>query len=197
MSLSLQEFNDNFTVTVVHFDNSTSNVVVHFKVQCNRNDRLSIHTTTVDTTQLSQGYTNTDIVTAAWDAVKNTVGIWAPFNLAEDKLTDLEVTTTSNAIDVSTFNTHFSVKIIRFELVPHVNPTNWCIGFTVCVKGNESTCQNYEGLVSLTQEYCNNTLCSNIAGTAWELVKENACAWAAQELPIYDVLDTIFIPTII
>lgn len=195
MSLTLQEFNDNFTVTVVHFDNSTSNVVVHFKVQCKKNNRVSIHTATVDTTQLLEGFTNADVVCAAWDAVKTTVNIWAPFNLTEDRLVDFEVTSTSNAIDVSTFNTHFAVKIIRFELVPHINPINWCIGFSVCVKGSESTCQNYEGLLSLTQEYCNNTFCSNIAGSAWELVKERVCAWAAEKLPTHDVLDTNFVPT--
>lgn len=195
MTLSLQEFNDNFTVTVVHFDNSTSNVSVHFKVQCRPNNRLSIHTTSVDTTQLQQGYTNQDVITEAWNSVKNVVNTWAAFNLVEDRLTELTVTSTSNAIDVNTFNTHFLVKIIRFELVPQVNPTHWCVGFSVCIRENESTCQNFEGLISLTQEYCNNTLCTSIATAAWDLVKNNASDWAAGKLPTHDILDTTFVPT--
>lgn len=196
MSLTLQEFNDNFTVTVVHFDNTTSNVIVHFKVQCKSNNRVSIHTTIVDTTQLQPGFTNNDVVSVAWDAVKNVVNTWAAFNLVEGRLTEFEPETTSNEIDVSTFNTHFLVKVIRFELVPNINPTNWCIGFTVCVKGSESTCNNYEGLLPITQ-YCNNTLCANIVSAAWELVKDSACAWAVSKLPTHDVLDTAFVPSII
>jgi hypothetical protein len=197
MSLTLQEFNDNFSVTVVHFDNSTSTVSVHFMVQCKSNNRVSIHTALVDTTQLQQGYTNSDVVSDAWNQVKSTVNIWAPFNLAQDRLTELEITSTSNLIDVSTFNTHFIVRVIRFELVPYSNPTNWCIGFAIYVRDNESISQNYEGLLPITQEYCNNTLCSNIASAAWELVKETACAWAVEKLPTHDVLNTTFIPTII
>lgn len=195
MSLTLQEFNDNFTVTIVHFDESTNDiVVVHFKVQCNINKRLSIHTTTVDTTQLTQGYTHNDVILQAWASVKSIVNAWAAFNLVEDKLSQLSVTSTSNSIDVSTFNAHFSLNIIRFELVPSINPSHWCIGFSACIVGNESTCKNYEALIPLTQQYCNNTVCSNIADAAWEVVKDNICQWAVSKLPTQDVLDTIFVP---
>ena len=197
MSLTLQEFNDNFTVTVVHFDNTTSNVIVHFKVQCKLNNRLSIHTTTVDTTQLQSGFTNNDVVSVAWDAVKGVVNTWAAFNLVQDRLSEFSVQTTSNGIDVSTFNTNFIVKVIRFELVPYINPTHWCIGFTVYVNGSESTCNNYEGLLPITEEYCNDTLCANIVSAAWELVKDSVCAWAVEKLPTHDVLNTNFVPSII
>jgi hypothetical protein len=191
--LTLQEFNDNFKVTVVHFDNSTSNTIVHFNVQCTFNGRTSIHIAMVDTTEL-QGSTNADIVSAAWDSIKTVVNTWAAFNLVEDRLTELSVTSTSNAIDVSTFNTHFYVKVIRFELVPKINPTHWCIGFAIYVIGNESIYNNVEGLVSLSETYCNNTLCSNIADAAWEVVKDSACEWAVAKLPTQDILDTNFTP---
>jgi hypothetical protein len=194
MSLTLQEFNDNFKVTVVHFNNSTSDAIVHFKLQCILNGRVSIHTTTVDTTQLTPGYTNDDIISSAWDSIKTVANTWAGVNLLQDRLTELTVTSTSNVIDASTFNAHFLVKIIRFELVPSVNPSNWCIGFRVCGRGNESTCNNYEGLIPLTQNYCNNTLCSNIVDAGWEIVKDIVCEWVAGKLPTQDVLDTIFVP---
>jgi hypothetical protein len=195
MTLSLQDFTDNFTVTTVHFDNSTTNVSVHFKVHCRPNNRISIHTKSVDTTQLQQGYTSQDVIAEAWNAVKNVVNTWAEFNLSQDRLTELTVTSTSNAIDVNTFNTHFLVKIIRFDLVPQVNPTDWCIGFSLCIRDNESMSQNFEGLISLTQEYCNNTLCTDIANAAWDLVKNNASDWAASKLPNHDILNIIFVPT--
>lgn len=197
MSLTLQEFNDNCTVTVVRFDNATSNVSVHFKVLCNNNNRTSIHTTTVDTTQLQPGYTNQDVISHAWESVKNVVNVWAPFNLTEDRLSELEVISTSNSIDVSTFNTHFKVKLMRFELVPQINPVNWCIGFLVCIRENESICNSFEGLLPITQNYCNNTLCTDIAYAAWELVKEGASQWAADKMPLHDVLNINFVPTII
>lgn len=195
MPLTLQEFNDNFTVTVVHFDNATSDVSVHFKVQCNDNDRISIHTTTVDTTQLQPGYTNQDVISHAWISVKDVVSIWAPFNLAQDRLLELEVISTSNSIDVSTFNTHFKVKLIKFELVPQINPVNWCIGFLVCIRQNESICESFEAVLPITENYCNNTLCTDIAYAVWELIKEDASQWAADKMPFYNVLN--FVPTII
>ena len=195
MTLSLQDFNDNFTVTTIHFDDSTTDVLVYFKVQCRSNSRLSIHTTSVDTTQLQPGYTSQDVIAEAWNSVKNVVNTWAEFNLPEDRLTELTISSTSNAIDVNTFNTHFLVKIIRFELFPQVNPTLWCIGFSVCIRNNESISQNFEGLISLTPEYCNNTLCTDIATAAWELVKNDASDWAAGKLPKHDILNVIFVPT--
>jgi hypothetical protein len=85
---------------------------------------LSIHTTIVDTTQLTPGYTHENIISTAWESVKTDANAWGVFNVVETRLTELTVTSTSNAIDVSTFNTNFSVKIIRFELVPPINPTN-------------------------------------------------------------------------
>lgn len=196
MSLTLQEFNDNFNVTVVNFDNSTNNVLVHFKVQCKLNYRVSIHTASVDTTQLQSGYTNEDIVSTAWDSIKTVVNTWAAFNLVQDKLLELVVNSTTNAIDLTTFNTHFIVKVIRFELVPETNPTNWCIGFSICIRGNERIYNNYESLLPIT-EYCNNTLCVNIANAAWELVKDKVCEWATTQLPLHDILNITFVPSII
>jgi hypothetical protein len=194
MSLTLQEFNDNFTVKIVKFDNSINDAVVYFKVQCIPNDRVSIHTSTVDITQLTSGYTHADIISAAWDSIKTVVNTWAAFNLTENRFTEFTVTSTSDAIDVTTFNNNFIVNIIRFESVPSINPSNWCIGFKVCSIGNNSTCNNFEGLIPLSQNYCNNTLCSNIADATWDVVKDNVCEWASGKLPTKNVLDTLFVP---
>jgi hypothetical protein len=195
MPLTLQEFNDNFTVTVVHFDNATNNASVHFKVQCNNNDRMSIHKATLDTTQLQPGYTTQDVISYAWESVKDVVNVWASFNLAQDRLLELEVISTSNSIDVTTFNTYFKVNLVKFELVPQIHPVNWCIEFLVCIRENESICERFEALLPITENYCNNTLCTDIAYAVWELVKEHASQWAAEKMPFYNVLN--FVPTII
>lgn len=192
--MNLTDFNTNFTVTIVAFDDTTSNVSVHFKVKCNVNDRVSLHTAVADTTLLSEEYTDNDVVTAAWNTIKTTVNTWASFNITEDPVSVLTITSTSNAISLSTFNTNFTVKVTRFEMIPSINPTHWSIHLLIYDTSTPSLSTYYEGLVPLTSEYCNNTLCSDIADAAWELVKNQACDWASQNLPTESVVDTIFVP---
>ena len=95
---------------------------------------------------------------------------------------------------MSTFNSHFNVKSGFFDILPDTNPTDWCIHYVVRRNNDLNVVSGFQGLVPLTQEYCNNTLCSDIAAAGWELVKESACNWAYQNLPIETVVDTIFVP---
>ena len=191
--MNLQQFNDNFSVTVVQFDNTTSNALVNFKVQCLVNSRVSIHTATVDTTLLSEGFNDLDVVAAGWENIKTTVNTWATFNLSENSLSVISIASTSNLIDVSTFNSNFTVKVIRFELIPNINPTDWCIQLSVG-RNDKNLSANFEGLIPLDQAYCNNTLCSDIALTGWELVKEKACEWAFNNMPTVGVVDKTYVP---
>jgi hypothetical protein len=195
--MNIGNFTSNFTVTIVHLDNSTSNASVHFKVQCVPNGRVSIHTVIVDTTELTEGFTDADIVTSAWDSVKTTVNAWALTNIAENRLSELTIISTSNVIGVSTFNTHFTVKVSQFEAVPNIDPTHWLIQLQINRKTHESIFSFFTALVPLTQEYCNNTLCSNIAQAAWDMVKNQACDWALSNSPSNTVVNTIYTPTAI
>jgi hypothetical protein len=192
--MNLTDFNTNFTVTISRFDDSTSNVSVNFKVQCNVNYRVSIHTTVVDTTQLSSGYTSNDVIAEAWDNVKTVVNQWASFNILDDPLVEFTVPSTTSDIDLTTFNTHFTVTLIRFELVPTINPSYWSIYYCVTSKVKSSISNFFEGLIPLTEDFCNNTLCSNIAESGWELAKNHACNWAANNIPS-GIVDTVFTPT--
>ena len=198
MSLTLKKFNDNFIVTIVHFDNESGNVTIHFKVQSTINSKVSIHKSTVDTKKLSKNFTQKDIISSAWDLIKRTVKIWSICCINEDQLIEYTVTSTSNVIDVSTFNNNFLVKVIRFDLVPSVNPSSWCIGFSVCIRNNESVLNNYEGLISIETQYNDNDkLCKNITDSAWELIKDNVCNWAVSKLPSNNILNITFLPTYI
>ena len=192
--MNLTDFNTDFTVTIVHFDDATSNVSVHFKVQCDVNNRVSIHTTLVDTTQLSSGYTSNDVIAEAWDNVKTVINSWASFNILEDPLSEISITSTSSAIDVSTFNTHFTVTLTRFELVPTINPIYWSIYYCITSKVKPSISSFFEGLIPLTEDFCNNTLCTDISEAGWELVKNNACNWAVNNIPS-SIVDTVYTPT--
>lgn len=105
------------------------------------------------------------------------------------------VTSTSNAIDLTTFNTHFSVKIVRFELIPIINPTYWCIQYQVSRINNQSIVTIFKSLLPLTSQYCNNTLCADITAAGWEIIEDSICSWALANLPVDTVVDTVFTPT--
>ena len=192
--MNLTNFNTDFSVKIVCFDDTTTNVSVHFQVKCIPNHRVSIHTTVVDATQLSEGYTDNDVVAAGWLNVKTTVNSWASFNIIEDPLSVFSVTSTSNVIDLTTFNTHYSVNIVCFQLIPNINPTHWCIQYCLARVNNQSISTVFESIVPLTEEFCNNTLCTDIAVAGWENNKENVCNWALANLPVDTVVDTIFVP---
>jgi hypothetical protein len=192
--MNITDFNTDFSVKVVRFDDLTSNVSVHFQVKCIPNNRVSIHTTEVDTTQLSEGYTNSDVLSAAWLNIKTVVNSWASFNIIEEPLSVFSVTSVTNAIDLTTFNTHFSVNIIRFELIPNINPTHWCIQYQVTRINKQSISAVFDSIVPLTSEFCNNTLCANSAAAGWEIIKEIICNWAIANIPTDSVVDTIFVP---
>jgi hypothetical protein len=193
--MNLQDFNNDFSVKVVYFDDTSSNVAVHFSVKCLVNNRVSIHTSTADTTQLSEGYNDADVLSLAWNNIKTTVNTWASYNITENPLSDLSITSVSNVIGLSTFNANFTVKVIRFELIPNINPTHWCIQYSISRSNSQNISSVFEGLVPLTQEYCNNTLCTDIANAGWELIKDKACNWALNNMPVVDsVVDTIFTP---
>ena len=193
--MNIGDFNSNFRVTIVHLDDATSNASVNFKVQCLPNGRVSIHTATVDTTQLSVGYTDSDIVAAAWESIKTTVNQWASYNITEDRLSELTITSTSGVIDLSAFNTHFTVKVSNFEPIPKIDPAHWSIQLQIHRKTQDSIFTFFTALVPLTEEYCNNTLCSDIAQAAWEIVKNQACNWALSNSPSTTVVDTKYTPT--
>jgi hypothetical protein len=192
--MNLENFNNNFTVKIVHFDDTTSNVVVKFKVRCVFNNRVSLHIATADTTQLSEGYTISDVASLSWNNIKTTVNQWASYNISKNKLSDLTITSTSNVIDLSTFNSNFNVKSSFFDALPDTNPTDWSLHYVVTRNNNSNLSYGFECLVPLTQQNCNNTLCADIAAEGWELVKESACNWAYQNLPVETVVDTIFVP---
>jgi hypothetical protein len=196
LPMSIEEFNQNFTVKVIIYtnDNNSEYKDIGFKVCCKSNGRISIHTATVNITQLPQNYINEDVVAAGWELVKATVFDWASFNIQEDRLSVLDIVSTSDIIDVNTFNSYFEVQVMKFECTPVVNPTDWCIGFKIVLKSNELTNLYIDGTVSLSQ-HCNNTLCTNIATAVWDQVKDQVCMWASDKIPDSDVLNKKYIPS--
>jgi len=93
--MNITDFNTNFSVRVVDYNDATSNIKVHFRVQCIPNGRVSIHIASVDIATMNEGWTKQDVITAAWTSITSIVNAWASFNIVEDRLTELTSATTT------------------------------------------------------------------------------------------------------
>jgi hypothetical protein len=194
--ITLADFNDSFKVRVADYksDPNTSNITIYYEVKCLLNNRVSVHVANVDTTQLQEGYTFTDVIDAGWQAVKDTVSSWSSSNVIKPQLTTFTPSTTSDDISVIDFNNNFSVSVQRFELYPTVQPNSWCIGLAAYSKTKENIVCYRDCNVSLS-EFCNDTRCLNIATAAWDQLQTTLCSWAATEFAKANVINTIYIPT--
>jgi hypothetical protein len=155
---------------------------------------VSVHIATVDTTELQEGYTTTDVIEAGWVAIKDAVNSWATTNATKPQLTTFTPNVTTDDILVTDFNNNFLVRVQRFELFPAVQPSSWCIGFIAysTTKDNVST---YRDCNLTIDEFCNNTLCQDIVDAAWLQVKSSICSWAATEFAKSNVINTFYTPT--
>jgi hypothetical protein len=194
--ITLEDFNNNFKVRVADYkaDPNTSNITIYYEVKCLLNNRVSVHVANVDTTQLQEGYTYTDVIDAGWQAVKDTVSLWSSSNVIKPQLTTYTPSVTTDDISLTDFNNNFGVSVTRFELYPTIQPTSWCIGFIAYSKTKDNVVCYRDCNVSMEQ-YCNNTRCLNIAAAAWEILQSTICSWAATEFAKSNVINTIYVPT--
>jgi hypothetical protein len=193
-NMQIEDFVTNFAVTVVDYDDTNYNIAVKFMVLCIPNERVSVHTTTVDARSMSEGYTQDNILDTAWLNVKETVNTWAMNNILNDKLTTIIAPSGNWRISTQLLNDNFTIKVIRFEIVPKEKPTNWCIGFNITMKGNTSMEFYIEGSVPISG-YCNNIVCMDIVNAVWETVKDKICTWAGERIQHSEVLNTPYVPT--
>lgn len=194
--ITLQDFNDNFQVRVVEYrvHLNTTDITVYYEVKCTTNSRVSVHITTVDTTELAEGFTSADVVEAGWDAVKDAVNSWATTNAPKPPFTTFTPDVTTNDISVTDFNNNFTVSLQRFELFPGTQPTAWCIGLNTFLQTRPDV-SIYRDCNLNIDDFCNNTLCLDIVTAAWLHVKSTICSWAATELAKSNVINTLYTPT--
>lgn len=193
----LETFNANFTVRVADYAEvvgTPDTIKVVYEVICISNKRIGVFISDVDTTTLSVGFTYEDVLEAAWDEVKSSVKDWADVNIEHQQYTTYEVTSTTSAITLQDFNDNFTVQLIRYELYPKVSPSSWCVGFYIYSSTRPGVKMFIDDTVPMA-DYCNNVLCSTVAGAVWTLIKERVCSWAAAELAKPPVINTNFVPT--
>jgi hypothetical protein len=192
--ITLQEFNDAFKVRVVDYRVESTDITVYYEVKCTSNLRVSVHIATVDTTELLEGYTATDVIDAGWTAIKDAVNSWATTNVSKPPFTTFTPDVTTNDVTVTDFNNNFVVNLQRFELFPTIQPSVWCIGLNT----HSQTRQNvslYRDCSLSIDDFCNDTECLDIVTAAWLQMKASICSWAAEELAKSDVINTLYTPT--
>jgi hypothetical protein len=193
----LENFNADFTVRVADFTelvDTPDTIKVMYEVLCKINKRIGVFISDVDTTTLSVGFTNADVLEAAWDDVKSSVKDWADVNIQHGQYTIFTVPSTTEAITVQDFTDNFTVQLIRYEVYPKVSPSSWCIGFYVYSTSRPGVNMFIDGTVPI-EDFCNNVLCVSVTGAVWNLIKERVCSWAAAEVAKPSVINTNFVPT--
>lgn len=194
--ITLQEFNENFQVRVVEYrvEQNTTDITVYYEVKCITNSRVSVHITTVDTTELAEGFTLADVIEVGWDAVKNAVNSWATTNAPKSPFTTFTPDVTSNDISVTDFNNNFTVTLQRFELFPVTQPSSWCIGLNAYSQTHPNV-SIYRDCTLTINDFCNDTECLDIVTAAWLKMKSSICSWAAIEFAKSNVINTLYTPT--
>lgn len=195
--MTIEDFTTNFVVRIVDYkDLGNDTIKVVFEVKCTVNNRVGVFIAEVDTTTLDEGFTQQDVVDAAWDLQKENVNDWSVHNLANQTLsayTPVSVADNSE-ITLTNFNNNFTVTVRRYELYPETSPTTWCIGFSIHKTNNSAVNMYVDGNIAIELQ-CNNVLCVEVVGAVWDTIKANVCAWAASQLAKASVIDTTFTPT--
>ena len=195
--MTLEEFATNFKVRIVDYqDLGNDTVKVIFEVKCVVNHRVGVFIAEVDTTTLSEGFTQQDVVDAAWDLQKTNINDWSIVNLPHEVLstyTPLSVADNS-PITLTDFNNNFTVNVCRYELYPETQPKTWCVGFQISKTNNTSINMYVDGNIPIETQ-CNNVFCATVVAAVWDNIKSNVCTWAATHLEKASVIDTTFIPT--
>lgn len=197
--MPLQYFNDNFVVRVADYSdvvNTPDTVHVVFEVLCTSNKRVGAFIADIDTTTLSQGFTQADVLEAAWTEVKSDVNDWALVNIEHTQYIAYDPPSTTSAITLQDFNDNFSVQLTRYELYPKVSPSSWCIGFYVYSSTRPGVNMFIDGIVPVG-DFCNNVFCVNVAAAVWDTLKDRICTWAAAELEKPQVVNTVYVPTVL
>lgn len=121
------------------------------------------------------------------------MGTW---NIEHTQFTIYTVTSTTSAITLQDFNENFTVQVIRYELYPKTSPSVWCIGFYIYSPTDPNVNMFIDGTVPIG-DFCNNVRCVSVVGAVWDTLKERICAWAASHLEKPQMIDTVYVPTVL
>ena len=203
MSISLADFNQNFKVqirniAVPHVDETgIAPASVGFNVICLLNSRVQYFEYHILDQNIVNTYTSQQLVDYAWTQLKSDINAWATSAMSDSNLIGYIYVPTSDfntsLISLTTFNSAFTMKIVRFEVYPANDPTSWCVGFNITNNLNESTLYISTNVMVATFTVSKTEM--EIMNAAWDQIKDTVGAWAAEKLMYSSLINTEYVPS--
>lgn len=94
-------------------------------------------------------------------------------------------------MDLSTFNTYFTINVVRYESYPAEEPHCYVVGFNVVYNSNEKSMYT-ECMLPFSKnihEY------NEVVKEAWEDVYRTVRPWAIQKMSLNPIMSTTVVPT--
>jgi hypothetical protein len=204
MSISLQDFNNNFkvqirTIGIPHRD-STGIIpaAIGFNIICLKNNRVQYFESHIQDTNLISSSTTVQILDYAWNDLKASINSWAAIAINETNLIGYvyvptsDFTITFSNLDLSIYNADYTTKILRFDVYPPNDPNCWFVGFSIYNNIN----QMYMYIdTKVPVDTFNVTQAElDIMNQAWDNVKNSIGEWASEKLAYSSLINTNYTP---
>lgn len=201
MTLTLQEFNEKFTikVTVVQRKNGDDGI---------ESTTVGVQLTRIDVPDCmyfeqnvaaTSGVADSDVVNQALQLLTSAVREYATDSVqrtaavVNSAYVPSEEFSECCCIDLAAFGEKYDVKIVRFEGYPASRPIDWCVGFSVSCKDENSVPDMYvDTNVRLDFGVCNK--CVDILSMAWKDVKDRVGPWASTHCTKSLLIDAVLPP---
>jgi len=208
MSLTYQEFQDNFVVSIRNFQSPHTDeagdfdFAVGFNIVCNNNKRTNYfgrHLMSNDVPIASP--TQNDVVNVAWEMLSNEVRSWAALVIGSSNLFTTPYMPQSNMgfesnsnLSLAVYNSNFTTMLSRFDAYPPSQPTCWCVGFNVIQTGSTDNIRYIDSQVHIDM-FDNDKTESEVIDLGWSNVKEAIGSWAQGVLDTSPLVSTAFTPS--
>lgn len=207
MSLTYQEFQDNFVVSIKNYESphedeeGVFDFAVGFNIVCNnnrRNNYFGIHLSSNDV--LVPNPNESDVINEAWRIMTPEIQTWAGAVVNSSNLLGANYVPNSNLgfdnasnLSLATFDSNFNTVLVRFDVYPSIKPTCWCVGFHASLKTNDSIHRYVDSQVKVDMFHNDHTE-NEFIDKGWSNVKENLGTWAEGVLNMSPQINTEFTP---
>lgn len=206
MSLTYQEFQDNFVVSIRNFQSPHEDEAGHFdyavgfNVVCNNNRRTNYfgkHMMSNDVPIVNP--TQNDVVNVAWDLLSTDIRAWASEVVGSSNLFNSPYIPNSNLdlmnsnLSLDAYNSNFTTMLARFDVYPASQPTCWCVGFNITHKDNPSTARYIDSQVRIDM-FDNDKTEAELLDMGWSNVREAVGNWAEGVLSTSPLVVSEFTP---
>ncbi len=206
MSLTYQEFQDNFVVSIRNFQSphvdaaGSFDYAVGFNIVCKNNRRTNYFGKHLMSNDVPiPNATQNDVANVAWDILSTEVRAWASQVVGSSNLFESHYVPNPNAnfqnsnITLSDYNSNFTTMLSRFDVYPASQPTCWCVGFNIINKNNTNIARYVDSQVVIDM-FDNDKSEMELLDMGWSNVKEVVAEWAHNILHTSPLIVTEFTP---